>query len=228
MSWIWAALLFAGGTQDTPLADSIRTFEVELDAQVAKVLTPGPVEPDWSTAGVDLDALLAAQPGGVDGTALIGDAPEMRSLRYFGGRRMVLPRRLKATVVTQGPNAGTGDAAALRMTRNLWLEGSAGIRRVGTARCTFGLGTLWQRSMPGATIDEGERMIGDLAIKMARQLADTEVCSSFRATGDGRYRERLFLPDGRALPGDGDDETYRLAPLDEAVAAVMASPWIDD
>lgn len=191
--------LLAGIDDDSRLAG-------EIDRNVERVLRPGDQIAGWSDSGIDLDDVIATMPGGAMDNALMSEragdiafsservfddlfGPEYTTYSVFG------------TDAAFSPGQNNRSFGLIRIGDGVWMETSATEEKVGTASCSqvnSAAARLYTKR-PFADLNKLEKsMLAAYAAGAQRDGAT--VCTVAEADGEGRWRSRYYLPDGRRLP----------------------------
>jgi len=193
-------------------ADLFSRVENHAELQTAfrenrtRVMQPGDRMADWSESGLDMDAVLAAAPGGVTDNVYRQDRADdlvFQSSRQFGDL-FGADYKIYLVIGDAGSfTASHGDPSfgLIRVGDGLWLETLSVNSAIGNARCS-GSGAKALRLHTRRPYDSLTKLEKSTlaAYTAAARDNESEVCSVGEAVGDNRYRSRYFLPDGRRLP----------------------------
>lgn len=201
----------------------------DLAAYIADI-TEATGEPNdaWQDDAVDIEARIAARPGGTAENFLVNAESDTPTLSYYGGFPSGMFDGAWA-LVGKGPDsemlleAQAGSLTALS-DRHV-LAAPLVEERLGNAYCTF---------RPIARPDDAvsvfrdfydeERKLSEKSIRREVEVIGfvaafgsvpfPAICTIYVEDGEGRFRARYFLPDGRALPKFAEhDEVYEIRSL---------------
>ncbi|MXO86631.1 hypothetical protein GRI38_11405 [Altererythrobacter aurantiacus] len=191
--------LIAGVPDDSEL-------NAAIDKNVLRVMTPGEQVAGWSTSGTDLDTVVEAASGGWDGNVLrftraneVSYGSDRDFAQYFGDGYTVYPVLGPQTAFDQ---RGDGLVFGLiRIGEGVWFESVKREEKQGNAGCssTGAQSARLFANRPYASLSKLEKSLL-AAFVAAAGRDDVTVCSLGEEVGEGRYRSRYFMPDGRRLP----------------------------
>ena len=198
----------AAATPGTDAMEDVqaRAFMESLIAQFeAEILAPGPMVDGWNAQGADVEADLAARPGGKAGNYLLevgkdGD----RGVTVFSPESPTSVIPADWTMIAEIGDfhrAGDFDLYAMQLDGPYFAVIRGANEQNGTAWCSSGW--VQARLYEDSSVAEGsdlEPAVVEMLFKaFVRRFEDKVICSRHDAETDG-YRARYFLPDGRSLP----------------------------
>lgn len=217
-------------------ADLLSGVENHAELQTAfrenrtRVMQPGDRVADWSESGLDMDAVLAAAPGGVTDNVYRRDRADdlvFDSSSQFGDLfgadyqiYLVIGDAESFTAFQGDPSFGL-----IRVGDGLWLETLSASSAIGNARC-LGSGAEAVRLHTRRPYDSLTKLEKSTlaAYTAAARYDKINVCSVGEAVGNNRYRSRYFLPDGRRLPVfDGRSGRLSIVPRADVRQAIVGS-----
>lgn len=201
-----------------------------FEAAAAELMKPGDKREDWDRGGIDLYALVAAAPGGAQGSYLLStDKDGARSITIVGGAQPALPPRWQAVSRSGSPPpAGApSDLTVGGLMPPYFFSGVQGRRRVGDSFCSSGAmsGVLY-RDADAKDSTVPQPMVQLMFEQIVKQFQTATICWRYDRDGES-YRTTYYLEDGRSLPGmNSAAEHLRIIPADsvEKLLGPAATP----
>ncbi len=201
-----------------------------IDENVKRVMRPGEQVANWSESGVDLDDVIGAVPGGtMDNVFLSERAGDIA----FSSKHPFL--ELFGPEYTTYSVSGADEAFEMRqnersfgLTRigeGVWFETSGSSEEVGNASCVNvnSAAARFHTKRPFSDLSKLEKSTL-VAYAAGAQRDGSKVCTVGEADGEGRWRSRYFLPDGRQLPVfDREGARIKIVPRAEAARLITGS-----
>jgi hypothetical protein len=201
-------------------AQSAETLR-QMDELIARSFAPGELARGWQSSGVDLRAIIAARSGGLQSSMIEGASPfGPASARY-------LDRPIDAFVPPEWVMIGRHGAAfdgenvsieASPLSPKIILVERIAYRRQGNAYCRMQAESRLYADpvVPASRFDLATLMMTMRALAAADHRTMCEVVESLP---DGRYRFRMYDPDGHRLEGlERESPAFRIVPIGPASA----------
>jgi hypothetical protein len=177
-----------------------------MDAAMAKMFEPGPVQAGWNKGGVDIYKVVEARSGGAAANLLlVEDKDGEVSVRMVRGRDLggVVPKDWKP-ILRAGSAQQPSESDVLEIAHldgPFYFAGWEGHRRNGDAFCTDGKmgGELYETSDKTNEGDIPRELIPTFFHATVKRMESQVVCWRYDRDGDG-YKVSYFLEDGRTLP----------------------------
>ncbi|WP_170005243.1 hypothetical protein [Pseudopontixanthobacter vadosimaris] len=191
--------LLAGIDDDARLAEAI-------DRNVERVFRPGDQIAGWSENGIYLEDVLATKPGGTMDNVVLSEragdiaiSSERDFADLFGPEYVVYA--VSGTNADFAPGRDDRSFGLVRIGDGVWMETSSLEEKMGKASCSqvnSAAARLYTRR-EFADLNKLEKSML-AAYAAGAQRNGGKVCTVSEADGEGRWRTRYFLPDGRRLP----------------------------
>lgn len=221
------AALAAPAVPDSRSEQMEETLQQLFMQGFAELLRTGPVEANWSEGGVDLEAELAARPGGTAGNYLLStDKNGDPGLDIWTNEPIArfVPTEWQL-VDTRGDidRKLPGNAINLSIADGFAMVVRGNSRKVGTATCMGEIAGAQLYRVPGepSADDLPEPIMIMIFRATIDYIAKQPICARYDRKGDG-FVMRSFMDDGRSLPRmdemEGGSRIVAAAPVSELLA----------
>lgn len=186
-----------------------------VDAIIAGMFTRGETVPDWQHHGVNIQAVLAALPGGPN--AYMSEATGQ-----FGPYRVYPGDPSVESLIPQdwfliGRHGDRRDGGAIgiqvgRISPKVIMVMRVGAEELGNASCTLHMQTFLYAD-PAVSASEMDTIAVAMTMRMLPELDRQLFCVVAEANGPGIYLIRNFDREGRRMIGqDASDLSFRIVP----------------
>jgi len=202
---------------------ALEQFRAVVSELRATLLRPGERVPNWNVGGADPDGDLRAL--GADRHYMLSRGDDGDDVSILTDRPITaLAPAAWRVIDSYGSSATPLDRPQLDFTRvspRYVIAMRSRFERRGGVDCTPGITNALLYEVPGAPAGANDDTIPLMFRAVILALEGQEICLRSDGNAATGYRSRVFLPDGRPLPGLGDEDAVSTivpaAPVDRLV-----------